>query len=68
MVHLAAYLPSPEGRGYSEIVCHGPRLGLTIKVIAKSNAIFLAGSFGRFNASGLPGVRSSGREPVKRLT
>ena len=43
-------------------------LGLTAKVIVKSNAIFPAGSFGRFNASGLSGVRLSKDESVKQLT
>ena len=31
--------------------------GLTTNVVAKSNAMFLVGSFGRFSASGLSGVR-----------
>jgi len=41
---------------------------LTTNVVAKSNAMFLAGSFGRFNVSGLPGVRSSRDEPCVGLT
>ena len=45
-----------------------PRMGLTANVIAKSNAMLLAGSCGRFNASGLPRVRMSRNEPFEQLT
>lgn len=42
--------------------------GLTANVFAKSNAIFLAGSLGRFSNSGLSRVRLNGYDLFEQLT
>lgn len=65
---LVPYPPSPGGGNYLEVMCGDEQIGLTAYLVAKSNAIFLAGSFGRFNASGLPGIRSSRYKQFEKLT
>ena len=65
-VYLVPYPPSPECSNYSETVHRSAQIGLTAYLVVKSNAILLAGSFGRFNASGLPEVRSSKGQVIRR--